>query len=74
MRGYLAERVRAGQRAGAIAADIDPDDAASLVIAASDGLQLQGLLDPAAVDVRRALALLERLLPPSPQVDHVERG
>ncbi|MER7277686.1 helix-turn-helix domain-containing protein [Dactylosporangium sp. NPDC000244] len=64
VREHLAERVRAGQRAGAIAADIDPADAASLVIAASDGLQLQWLLDPEAVDVRRALALLERLLPP----------
>ncbi|GAA1543668.1 TetR/AcrR family transcriptional regulator [Dactylosporangium maewongense] len=66
LRSHLAERVRTGQRAGAIAADIDPDDAASLVIAASDGLQLQWLLDPEAVDVRRALALLERLLPSSP--------
>ena len=35
------------------------------MIAASDGLQLQWLLDPDAVDVRRALALLDRLLPPS---------
>ncbi len=64
LRVHLAERVRAGQRSGSIAADIDPDDAAALVIAASDGLQLQWLLDPDAVDVRRALALLERLLPP----------
>ncbi|MEU7867472.1 helix-turn-helix domain-containing protein [Dactylosporangium sp. NPDC049140] len=73
VRGHLAERVRAGQRAGVIAADIDPDDAASLVIAASDGLQLQGLLDPEAVDVRRALALLERLLPASPQAEPRDR-
>lgn len=63
VRGDLAERVRAGQRSGAIAADIDADDAAALVVAASDGLQLQWLLDPDAVDVRRSLELLERLLP-----------
>ena len=63
VRADLAERVRAGQRSGAIAADIDPEEAASLVIAASDGLQLQWLLDPEAVDVHRTLALLERLLP-----------
>jgi AcrR family transcriptional regulator len=73
VRAHLAERVRAGQRAGTIAADIDPGDAAALVIAASDGLQLQWLLDPEAVDVRRTLALLERLFPPSPQGD-VARG
>jgi AcrR family transcriptional regulator len=64
LRGRLADRIRTGQRAGAIAADIEPDDAAALVIAASDGLQLQWLLDRDAVDVRRALALLDRLLPP----------
>ena len=63
VRADLAERVRAGQRSGAIAADVDPEDAAALVVAASDGLQLQWLLAPDAVDVRRSLELLERLLP-----------
>lgn len=63
VRADLAERVRAGQRSGAIAADVDPDDAAALVVAASDGLQLQWLLAPDDVDVRRSLELLERLLP-----------
>lgn len=67
VRAYLAELVRTGQRDGSIAADIDSADAAALVIAASDGLQLQWLLDPDAVDVRRALVLLERLLPSPPQ-------
>ncbi|PRX96629.1 TetR/AcrR family transcriptional regulator [Allonocardiopsis opalescens] len=65
VRADLAERVRAGQKAGTIAADIDPDDAAALVAAASDGLQLQWLLDPDGVDVRRSLAVLARLLPPT---------
>jgi AcrR family transcriptional regulator len=63
LRQVLAARIEAGQRAGRIAADIDPVDAAALVIAASDGLQVQWLLDPGAVDVGRSLALLERLLP-----------
>lgn len=63
VRTDLAERVRAGQRSGAIAADLDPDAAAALVAAASDGLQLQWLLAPDDVDVRRSLELLERLLP-----------
>lgn len=62
-RADLARRIADGQASGRIAADIDPVDAASLVIAASDGLQVQWLLAPDEVDVRRALALLERLLP-----------
>lgn len=63
LRGMLAERIREGQAAGDIAVGIDAEDAAALVIAASDGLQVQWLLDPDDVDVRRSLALLERLLP-----------
>ena len=66
LRADLASRIESGQRAGHIAAGIEPRDAAALVIAASDGLQIQWLLDPDAVDVGRSLALLERLLPPAP--------
>jgi AcrR family transcriptional regulator len=64
LRELLAARIEAGQQAGRIAADIDPADAAALVIAASDGLQVQWLLDPGAVDVGRSLSILERLFPP----------
>ena len=64
LRAELAARIESGQRVGRIAADIDPVDAAALVIAASDGLQVQWLLEPDAVDVGRSLAILERLLPP----------
>ncbi|HTU73948.1 MAG TPA: TetR/AcrR family transcriptional regulator [Trebonia sp.] len=63
LRQALAARIESGQQAGRIAADISPPDAAALVIAASDGLQIQWLLDPAAVDVSRSLSILERLLP-----------
>jgi AcrR family transcriptional regulator len=63
LRAVLAERIRDDQVAGRIASDIDPTDAAALVIAASDGLQVQWLLAPDAVDVGRSLALLERILP-----------
>ena len=49
LRATLAARIESGQQAGSIAADIDPQDAAALVIAASDGLQIQWLLDPDAV-------------------------
>jgi AcrR family transcriptional regulator len=63
LRELLAARIEAGQQAGRIAADINPVDSAALVIAASDGLQVQWLLDPDAVDVGRSLSLLERLFP-----------
>ena len=73
LRAVLAERIAEGQRAGASARrGIDPMDAAALVIAASDGLQIQWLLDPDAVDVGRSLAILDRLLlPRSPRPDAV---
>lgn len=63
LRAALAEMIREAQAAGTIAADIDATDAAALVIAASDGLQVQWLLDPEAVDVGRSLKLLARMLP-----------
>jgi AcrR family transcriptional regulator len=66
LREVLAARIESGQRAGRIAADISPLDAAALVIAASDGLQVQWLLDPGAVDVSLSLSILERLLPRDP--------
>ena len=63
LRELLAARIEAGQQAGRIAVDIEPSDAAALVIAASDGLQVQWLLDPGTVDVGRSLSILERLFP-----------
>jgi AcrR family transcriptional regulator len=63
LREDLAVRIESGQRAGRVPVDIDPLDAAALVIAASDGLQIQWLLDPGAIDVGRSLSILERLLP-----------
>lgn len=66
VRAELAALVQAGQQAGAIASDIDAADAAALVVAASDGLQIQWLLDPDAVDVGGVLRMLERLLPGTP--------
>ena len=78
LREALAERIAEGQP-GAVAAEgaagggagIDPMDAAALVIAASDGLQIQWLLDPDAVDVGRSLAILDQLLPRAPRPDGI---
>jgi AcrR family transcriptional regulator len=74
LRQTLAARIESGQRAGGIPADINPLDAAALVIAASDGLQVQWLLDPGAVDVGRSLSILERLLPPGPEAGRRAAG
>jgi AcrR family transcriptional regulator len=63
LRAVIAERIERAQARGEVAADIDAVDAASLLIAASDGLQVQWLLEPGTVDVRRSLDLLRRLLP-----------
>jgi len=80
LRATLAERIAEEQRARAEetgsagedgSAGIDPMDAAALVIAASDGLQIQWLLDPDAVDVGRSLAILDRLLQRSPRPEAV---
>jgi AcrR family transcriptional regulator len=61
LRQDLAARVRLNQQVGRIRADLDPEAIAALVIAASDGLQTQWLLDPDAPQ-DAALALLEQLL------------
>jgi AcrR family transcriptional regulator len=69
LRATLAELIAEGRPALAVASGIDPMDAAALVIAASDGLQIQWLLDPDGVDVGRSLAILDRLLPRNPRPD-----
>ncbi|QIG39553.1 TetR/AcrR family transcriptional regulator [Microbacterium sp. 4R-513] len=61
LRHDIAERVRINQAEGVLRDDVDPEAVAALVIAASDGLQTQWLLDPDAPQ-DAALALLEKLL------------
>ncbi|MFJ3384674.1 MULTISPECIES: TetR/AcrR family transcriptional regulator [unclassified Curtobacterium] len=65
LRSELADLIRRDQELGRIRADLDPTDLASLSIAASDGLQVQWLLDPDAVDGERVLSLLEHIVPPA---------
>lgn len=64
LRARLADIVRHQQDEGRIRDDIDPDAVAALVVAASDGLQTQWLLDETAPQ-HEALALLDRLLRPA---------
>lgn len=61
LRASLAARVRHNQASGRIRDDVDADVVAALVIAASDGLQTQWLLDP-LVQQDAALELLQNLL------------
>ena len=65
LRASIAATVRQQQREGRIRDDADPEAVAALVIAASDGLQTQWLLDPDAPQ-HEALTLLDRLLRPTP--------
>jgi AcrR family transcriptional regulator len=61
IRERLAELIRVGQEEGTMRRGVQPEAMAALVIAASDGLQTQWLLDPDAPQ-DEALALLEKLL------------
>lgn len=61
LREEISAQVRELQASGRIRGDLDPALVAALVIAASDGLQTQWLLD-ATVDHEGALELLDRLL------------
>jgi AcrR family transcriptional regulator len=61
LRSELTERVTAEQSAGRIRPDVDPATAAALIIGASDGLQIQWLLEP-DVAMEESLELLELLL------------
>ncbi|MDQ0728861.1 TetR/AcrR family transcriptional regulator [Microbacterium sp. W4I20] len=63
IRAGIADAVRQQQTSGRIRTDVDPDAVAALVVAASDGLQTQWLLDDSAPQ-HEALALLDRLLRP----------
>jgi AcrR family transcriptional regulator len=65
VRRDLTDRLRAEQASGQIRADVDPEQIAALLVAASDGLQIQWLLDP-SVRLQETLGALTTLLrPPS---------
>lgn len=65
LRASIATTVRQQQGEGRMRDDVEPEAVAALVIAASDGLQTQWLLDPSAPQ-HEALTLLDRLLRPAP--------
>ena len=66
IRGELTERLITEQEDGLIRDDVDPADIAALLISASDGLQIQWLLEP-SVELERTLETFAVLLaPPAP--------
>jgi AcrR family transcriptional regulator len=63
-RAVLADRLANAQRDGDINAALDPESVASQILAMFDGLQLQWLLDPGAVDMTAVFEdFLSRLRP-----------
>ncbi|WP_431071439.1 TetR/AcrR family transcriptional regulator [Microbacterium phyllosphaerae] len=64
LRTDMADVIRHQQERGLMRDDMDADAVAALIVAASDGLQTQWLLDDSAPQ-QEALALLDRLLRPA---------
>lgn len=63
-RASFIDRVRAAQGAGLVRTDLPADVAATLIISAMDGLQLQWLLDPTVDMAAHLRALFSVLAPP----------
>lgn len=63
VRSDLAERFREEQQAGRIRGDVDCEQIAALVVAASDGLQIQWLLEP-SIQLEETLRTFAVLLQP----------
>ncbi|KNC19202.1 transcriptional regulator [Arthrobacter sp. RIT-PI-e] len=63
VRADLVERLVRDQRAGRIRADVDAAEIAALLVAASDGLQIQWLLEP-SIDLERTMRTFAVLLAP----------
>jgi AcrR family transcriptional regulator len=62
LRADIASDIRRKQALGELPPSLDPESAASLVIAAADGLQIQWLLAPDVVDMAALLQQLTTLL------------
>lgn len=63
VRTDLERRLRADQTAGLVRNDVDPARMAALIVAASDGLQIQWLLDP-TIELQQTLETFAVLLAP----------
>jgi AcrR family transcriptional regulator len=63
LRREIADQLRSEQATGRIRSDVDPDQIAALIVAASDGLQIQWLLEP-SIRLEETLGALATLLRP----------
>jgi len=63
VRTDLEQQLRADQAAGIVRADVDPARMAALIVAASDGLQIQWLLEP-SIELQETLETFAVLLAP----------
>lgn len=63
VRDSLEQRLRTDQEAGLVRGDVDPARTAALIVAASDGLQIQWLLDP-TIELQQTLETFAVLLAP----------
>ena len=63
VRSRLATRLREDQAAGRVRDDVGPEQMAALIVAASDGLQIQWLLEP-SIELQQTLELFAVLLAP----------
>ena len=66
VRGQMADAIAAAQAAGHLSSDIRPEPQAAALLALLEGLQLQALLDPGAIDVEGAVSAMRPMGP----VDH----
>ncbi|GLJ79843.1 TetR/AcrR family transcriptional regulator [Microbacterium imperiale] len=64
VRAQLTQRLRDEQSAGTVRDDVPAEQLAALLVAASDGLQIQWLLEP-SIELERTLASLSVLLRPA---------
>lgn len=63
VRGNLEQKLREDQEAGLVRRDVDPARTAALIVAASDGLQIQWLLEP-SIELQESLQTFAVLLAP----------
>lgn len=63
VRGNLEQKLREDQETGLVRSDVDPARMAALIVAASDGLQIQWLLEP-SIALKETLEAFAVLLAP----------
>lgn len=63
VRDNLERKLREDQEVGLVRSDIDPARTAALIVAASDGLQIQWLLEP-SIELKETLETFAVLLAP----------